>query len=92
MNYEEFAAWIRALVDEGRLAAYDGDDVLEQRRLFDSQRPVIEVEFDGAVVGMVAGERIVRRQTSALLDAAAEAHTGRLVYFEPIGQGSWVAR
>jgi hypothetical protein len=86
VTYEEFAAWIRSLVQQGRLAESDASDILEQRRLFDEQRSIIEAEFDGAVVGIVAGERITRHTTAELLDAARAGFSGRLVYFEPIGR------
>jgi hypothetical protein len=92
VTYEEFAAWIQSLVQQGRLTGSGANDVLEQRRLFDQQRSNIETEFDGSVVGVVAGERITRRTTAELLDAASADFSGRLVYFEPIGRASWIIR
>lgn len=92
MDSEEFVAWVQSLVQQGRLNPEGANDVLEQRRLFDQQRSIIETEFNGSVVGIVAGEQIVRQTTTELLDFAAASFEGRLVYFEPIGRASWLVR
>jgi hypothetical protein len=90
VDNEEFAAWVQSLVQQRRLATEEANDVLEQRRLFDEQRSIIEAEYDGSVVGLVAGERIACRTTAELLDSAAANFGARLVYFEPIGRASWL--
>ncbi len=92
MDSEVFAAWIRSLVQLRRLANEEANDILEQRRLFDEQRSIIEAEFDGSVVGLVAGQRIARQTTTELLDSAAADFGRRQVYFEPIGRASWLVR
>jgi hypothetical protein len=92
VDSEAFALWVRSLVQERRLTNDEADDILEQRRLFDEQRSIIEAEFDGSVIGLVSGQRIARRTMTELLDLAAVDFRGRQVYFEPMGRASWLVR
>lgn len=86
MNSEEFANWTWDLVEEGKLTPKQAEDVREQRVRFDRDRQVIEQEFRGAVVGYVAGERLVGSTTPQVLDEAGRLFgRSRQVYFEPIG-------
>lgn len=82
MNFEEFQQWLRQLVSEGRLQLDEYEDLLEQRRLFDDKRSIIERDHPGTVVGFVRGHKIVAATAQDLL---SEADTyGGQIYYEDI--------
>lgn len=85
MNSEEFAFWTLELVEQGRLTVEQAADARQQRARFDRERPMIEEEFRGLVVGYVAGERLVGSSAPEVLDAAEDRFgRSRQVYFEPV--------
>lgn len=83
MTYEEFSTWLTELVEEGGLQPDEREDLLEQRRLFDQERSLIQREFPGLVVGFVEGNRVYSSSVTELLDTAEHFFHGQ-IYFEPV--------
>jgi len=88
VTYEELVLWLGRLVEEGRLGEAQMQDILEQRRVFDSERPRLELEYDGLAVGFIAGQLFAAESIDLLLDQTAE-NDERMLYFEPIGYRGW---
>ena len=88
MNIEELIAWLREEQQARRLSAFQADEVIAQRRQFDQDRKWLGSEFDGKVVGYVADNRIVEDSVTLLL-ARAREYEGHMMYFEPVGRGTF---
>lgn len=85
MTGSEFRDWLQAEVLSGRMTLQQRDDLLEQKRHFDSNRTEIERQFPHQVVGYVSGMRKVGATAQELLAEAQRSYPSRMVYFEPIG-------
>lgn len=86
MTLAEFVEWIQRLASEDRLTQAQADDIIEQRRMFDEHRQMLEAEYRGLVVGYCARERLVGESVTGVLDHARETFKRRrLVYFEVVG-------
>jgi hypothetical protein len=89
MTFSELVEWLQSLVGQGRLTVRQMDDLVAQRRLFDAERQLIEVEYRGLVVGYCANERLIDETVVGLLDRIVDIYRGRYqVYFEPVGVAS----
>jgi hypothetical protein len=85
MSYEEFVAWVWALVSRLRLTPDQADDLIRQRGLFDTERERIEAEFAGQYAGFVNEDLVVRSGLVALLALAVNRYDGeRQIYFEAV--------
>jgi len=85
VDTEEFEAWLHQELGADRIDASQVDDLLQQRRLFDESRMVIESEYLGQVIGFVADHLEVAESASELLNRAEEIYPGRMLYFESVG-------
>jgi hypothetical protein len=85
MSFEEFVAWLARELHAGMIEEFQVADLVAQRTLFDSQRRMIELEFQMRAAGYVANELRVGPTTGDLLQRAQEEFPGRMLYFEPIG-------
>ena len=89
MTDAEFRARLDEEVTVGRMTEKERDDLLDQKRVFDEHLPPgdtsLRREFQGRIVGYVAGERRIDWEIHKLLDSAKETYPGRMIYFEPIG-------
>ncbi|BBC69128.1 hypothetical protein MML61_27445 (plasmid) [Mycobacterium marinum] len=86
MNFAEYEQWLRQLVQEGQLDGAACEDLLEQRRIFDSKRRDFETSYAGLVVGVAGGEVWVNDSVSALLEKAV--HLDHQIYYEHIPQSA----
>ena len=59
MQQERLADWLGRLVEQGRLQPSERDDLIRQRELFEINRPSIEAEYAGSVVGYIGGHEVV---------------------------------
>lgn len=90
MTVEEFAAWLRSLVGEGRLTPRAADDLLEQRERFDAERErwaAAGPELGPVVLGFHAGAIVEADSVGELMDRVRARDPDRLVYFEAFGYG-----
>jgi hypothetical protein len=87
MTDQEFVDWLQSEVRGRRMTSQQRDDLLEQKRLFDTHRTEIERQFQQQVVGYVSGNREVSPTAQGLLALVPSSYPGRMVYFEPIGFG-----
>lgn len=85
MTVEEFAAWLRELVDEGQISRSQATDLALQRAAFEEARTGLEAEFDQRVVGFQRRQLLVADSVGGLMALAAERGDGGLIYFEGIG-------
>lgn len=86
MNFDEYEQWLRQLVEDGRLDVAACDDLLEQRRVFDSKRGEFAHAYPGLVVGVVSGDVVVFDTVRDLLGKSA--HLDRQIYYEEIPEAS----
>jgi hypothetical protein len=85
LTHEEFATWLEDEVKGNRMTFTQQQDLLNQKKLFDSQRTLIQHEFVGQIVGYVAGQRRSAPKIHELLDKSNAQFPGSMVYFEPVG-------
>ncbi|MFZ3471455.1 hypothetical protein ACODT4_20720 [Streptomyces sp. 2.9] len=85
MTQDEYISWVGELAEQGRITSVQAEDAVEQRIIFDAQRPMIEDKYSGFAVGVVNGDLIVEGSVDSLLDWASARFPDRMVYFEPIG-------
>lgn len=86
MDFDEYEQWLRRLVEDGRLSVTDCDDLLEQRRVFNSKRGEFARAYPGLVVGVVGGEVVVYDTVRDLLGKSA--HLDHQIYYEEIPEAS----
>lgn len=85
MTSEEFVIWLRVEVGNQRMTESEMNDLLEQKRLFDDERSIIESKYYRRVVGYIAGHRRVANGIHQLIDGAKAQFPDKMIYFEPIG-------
>ena len=85
MTDAEFVQWLDNEVDGNRITSEQRQDLIDQKRIFEVQRRLIEQEHRYKIVGFVAGERRVAQEIHALLDTSKAQFPSRMIYFEPIG-------
>lgn len=85
MTHDEFVRWLEDEVRSERMTEFEMRDLLEQKRLFDAERSIIEIEFAGKIVGYVAGQRRITTTLHELIDPAKDELQDKMIYFEPIG-------
>lgn len=85
MTHEEFVNWLSDEVSNERMTHSEMKDLLHQKELFDSNRSLIETEYNWRIVGYVADQQRVAEDIHELIDAAKEQFSDRMIYFEPIG-------
>jgi hypothetical protein len=85
MTDSEFAEWLEAEVADNRMTTGQQQDLLDQKRIFENQRSIIEEQYRYQIVGIVAGQLRVGREVHALLGESKMQFPGRMIYFEPIG-------
>jgi hypothetical protein len=85
MTHEEFVGWLAEEFNNERLPESDMADLLRQKQLFDNNRSTIETEYEGHIVGYVAGDLRVADGIHQLIDEAKERFPDNMIYFEPVG-------
>jgi len=85
MTHEEFIAWLRVEVNEGRMSVQQMHDLLNQKALFDVYRTDIETQFRNYIVGYIGDTRQESRNIHELLNRAKTQFPNRMLYFEAIG-------
>jgi len=65
----------------------DKQEILEQKKIFDSKRKEIEKDRKGDVVGFADGNMIVGETVHEVMDSAKKKYPGKLVYFEALDYG-----
>jgi hypothetical protein len=89
MNEAEYRAWMDDLVAQGVYSFELAEDFKQQRALFET---AYRVRIDGddrglpGAVGFVAERPIEMESAPSLVASALEAHPGRAIYFESLGE------
>jgi hypothetical protein len=82
VQQERLAEWLGRLVEQGRLQPAERDDLMRQRELFELNRPSIEAEYAGSVVGYIDGQAVVGGSVPDVL-FQSERYSGQ-IYLEQI--------
>jgi len=88
MDVESFVRWVYEDFFEDVVTATargQAEDLIQQRRLFDENRQVIEAEYRLRVTGYIADRLRVAETAAELLDQVIDEFPGRMLYFEPVG-------
>ena len=85
MEHGEFERQLLDEVESGQMTIQQMRDLIEQKRRFDAERAAIEEQFQGCVVGFVAGQIEVGKTLHEVLDHAKSHFPNNMVYFEPVG-------
>jgi hypothetical protein len=77
------ANWLNRLVEDGRLGPLQREDLMRQRELFEQDRPTIEEQFQGQVVGYIADNLLAGRSIRDLLVQSSQ-YPDQQIYFEQV--------